>query len=479
MVKEDKDNILTKVINVVWKFFSSVTLTITLLILLVIGSIPGTIIEQGSAQKNLVLMAKIFGPDNAYQALDVIMKIGLVDAYHSWWFILLLLMFTANITICTLDRFPKTWRMIHMPQAPLNDAILSSACSKTEIRIKGGVQKAREMVSKALSGHGYNLSEKRVDNALHLFSQKGKYSRLGVYITHISIILIVIGAIIGAAFGFKGYLELPEGQVSDAFILRDQRTRKPLGFLIRCNRFYVDYYGASDMPKEYVSDLSIIKDGREVMRKSITVNDPLSFEGITFYQSSYGFIPEAEGRIFLSVRAKGDTEAKELSPGVGDSFQIPGTDMAVKILQFNPAFAIDRSTGRVFTYSEQMVNPAIAVEISRGKSPLYSGWILKRHPETGNLPEGHVINFHDYWGSQYTGLQVAKDPGVWIIYISCIIMSIGLTMAFFTYHKKIWARLVEEKGHVIVTFAGSVNKNRIAFEREFEKLVKSIKVTES
>jgi len=468
-----KDDILTKWTNTVWKSLSSVTLTVTLLIILALASIPGTIIEQGSLDKNLVLMAKIFGPDNAYQALDIIIKLGLLDVYHSWWFILLLILLTSNLTVCTLDRFPKTWKLINTPQTPLNDAILMSISSKTELRIKGGMEKAKEKVSKALKAQGYNFSEKRVDNALHLYSQKGKYSRLGVYITHLSIILIFIGAIIGAAFGFKGYVELPEGEMRNAIFLKDQRTVRTLDFFIRCDRFNVDYYGTSDMPKDYVSDLTIIKDGREVLRKSIEVNDPLTFEGITFYQSSYGLIPNAEGRILLSVQTRGYPEIKEFNLGVGDSFQIPATDMNVKILQFNHAFAMDRY-GRVFSYSGQMVNPAIEVEVSRGNTPLYRGWILKRRPETGVLPEGHIINFHTYWGAQYTGLQVAKDPGVWIVYFGCGLMSIGLIIAFFTYHKKVWARLIEEKGHVMVTLAGSVNKNRITFEREFERLVKSI-----
>lgn len=473
-MKEDrKEDFFTRLTNGIWRFFSSVTLTVTLLILLALASIPGTIIEQGSEEKNLLLMAKIFGPDNAYQALEWLIKLGFLDAYHSWWFILLLILLTSNLTICTLDRFPKTWKLMHLPQTPLNDAILASVSSKAEIRIKGNMEKTKEKVSRALKDHGYNLSEKRIENALHLYSQKGKYSRLGVYITHLSIILIFIGAIIGGAFGFKGYINLPEGKMSDAILLKDQRTVKPLGFFIRCDRFNVDYYGTSDMPKDYVSELTIIKDGKEVLRKSIEVNDPLTFEGITFYQSSYGLIPDAEGRILLSVQAKGDPQIKELNLGVGDSFRIPGTDMGVRILQFNHAFAMDKS-GRVFTYSEQMVNPAIEIEVLRGNTPLYRGWILKRHPETGILPEGHVIKFHTYWGAQYTGLQVAKDPGIGIVYFACGLMSLGLIIAFFTYHKKVWARLVEEKGHVIVTLAGTVNKNRIAFEREFERMVKSV-----
>ena len=49
------------------------------------------------------------------------------------------------------------------------------------------------------------------------------------------------------------------------------------------------------MPKEYLSDLVVPENGREVLKKTIQVNDPLKFKGISFYQSSYGFIPPKPG----------------------------------------------------------------------------------------------------------------------------------------------------------------------------------------
>ena len=69
-----------------------------------------------------------------------------------------------------------------------------------------------------------------------------------------------------------------------------------------------------------------------------------------------------------------------------------------------------------------------------------------------------------------TGLQVAKDPGVWWVYIGCGIMLFGLYVAFFMSHRRIWRLVESKKKESIVTLSGSANKNRPGFERIFEQL---------
>jgi len=101
----------------------------------------------------------------------------------------------------------------------------------------------------------------------------------------------------------------------------------------------------------------------------------------------------------------------------------------------------------------------------------YSGWLLKRFPKTWDLPDGNRVEFLDLWGVQYTGMQVRKDPGVGIVYLGCIIMSIGLYMTFFMSHRRIWVSLTEEKSGVKVIVGASANRNRTTLERKVEKLV--------
>jgi cytochrome c biogenesis protein len=289
-------------------------------------------------------------------------------------------------------------------------------------------------------------------------------------VTHLSILIILLGAIIGVKFGFNASLALPEGETSPV-AYKGRERQLPLGFDIRCDNFEVDYYGDSDMPKSYRSWLTVLKDGKEVMKKTISVNDPLSFEGITFYQSSFGTVPNAldRGVVILRAVAK-DGRTENINARIGDTFAIPGTDIRGHIVNFSPALSFDQA-GRPFTYDQNMENPAVYIDFAGVNGKQYSAWFLKRYPQTWTLPDGNRVEFLDFWGVQYTGLQVRKDPGVLIVYLGCIIMALGLYVTFFMSHRRVWVNISEEKGAARITIGASAHRNRAAFERKIEKLV--------
>ncbi len=456
----------------IWDFFISIKLAIVIFATLALTSIIGTVIEQNvEPEKNIKLLTKLFGQSAAPSLYRIFESLGFMDMYHSWWFVAILLFFAANLIICSFDRLPRILKLVKEPIKPLAEEQFKGFGIKKEIVLKERPDKAREEVSDAVKRIiGFNLDEIKEGHGYQLYSQKGNYTRLGVYITHLSILVILIGAVTGILFGFKGFLNLPEGEVSTAGYTRDKQER-PLGFGIRCDDFNVDFYGNSDMPKKYWSRLTIVKDGKEVMTKVITVNDPLSYEGITFYQASYGLIPGsgAKGVVKLKVTSNsGKTENFDLK--FGGAFMIPGTTITGRVEDFSPALAFDEKTGKPFTYAEQMNNPAVFINFYENERPKYGGWLLKRYPETWKLPEGHIVEFVDLWGVQYTGLQVRKDPGVWVVYLGCIAMALGLFVAFFMSHRRIWIRLVEEKNSTRVIIGAGANKNKHAFERKVDKL---------
>jgi len=71
----------------------------------------------------------------------------------------------------------------------------------------------------------------------------------------------------------------------------------------------------------------------------------------------------------------------------------------------------------------------------------------------------------------YTGLQVAKDPGVWVVWLGCFLMVVGVYAAFFMSHRRIWVRIENES----VTIGGNASKNQGAFQSFFDRLVEKIK----
>jgi cytochrome c biogenesis protein len=499
---ENQTGLVEIISEKIWKFFSSVKLAVVLLIILAILSVIGTLIAQNEAPEQYL-------QEYSQATVNLFETLGFFDMYHTWWFVFLLFLLTANLTVCTLDRFPRTWKTITAPLKPIEDEGLKALPFKKEITFKGGADKAEERAAKALAAHRYRFIESRGKGTAQLITQKGVYSRFGVYITHVSILLVFTGALIGAFFGFKAFLNLPEGEASKVVYLRNEpmwdrimaslhiaespviRSSEagvpamPLGYFVRCDSFDVDYYLTADgvptgMPSEYHSTLSIFDlNGQKILDKRIRVNDPLTHHGITFYQSSYGTIPDRKGKIILKIYPKNSplSEGETVVIDPGQALYVRSIDRTIKVLNVAPYGAKNPVTGEVMFYhteNDDFINPAAELEVYKGSKPLYKTFVMKHEAGVSSLPEDYVIKFAGYWGARYTGLQVAKDPGVWVVYTGFILLCIGPIIAFFGSHKKLWVRIQDHKGQTVITVAGSANRNRLGFEREFNKIVEEI-----
>ncbi len=463
------------IVDRIWSLFSSITLAVVVFSIISITSIVGTIIEQqAEPERNIKLLSKFFGDaaPTVFRALDTI---GFTDMYHSWWFVTLLFVFAANLIICSLERLPKIWKMVKDPIKPLSADILNAMPIKRDAIVKGKIDDAKLTVESAMKNVGFKAAVHQDEGGLQIYAEKGRHSRLGVYATHFSIILILIGAVVGIFFGFNASLNLLEGTTSAVAYARNGKDI-PLGFEIACNDFETSFYENSDTPKSYKSWLTIIENNKPVKIKGkevieIDVNSPLRYKGITFYQSSYGFSPTKDSLFKFSVISN-DGKRQDAEVKFEEAFTIPGTSITGKVSDFTPALGIDEA-GRLFTYAEMMNNPAVFVEFTENGKLKYKQWILKRYPQTWRVQDG-IVEFKDLWGSQYTGLQVRKDPGVWIVYLGCLVMSVGLYAAFFMSHARIWVSLKDEKNNTKVTIAASANKNKAAFEQKIDKLIKSL-----
>ena len=195
----------------VWNFFSSLKLTVILLIILALVSIIGTVVAQDDPMKNMSMMVGLFGPQKAPGALNLMIALGITHMYHSWWFVLLLLTLSANIAICTFERLPRVIHMVRKKQEPLTDATIKNMALRKEIKVKGDIEAAAQRAQGAVKAMGYSPNEHRADGEIQYFAEKGKFSRLGVYIAHLSVLLIFAGALIGTFWGYKGYVQINEG----------------------------------------------------------------------------------------------------------------------------------------------------------------------------------------------------------------------------------------------------------------------------
>ncbi len=435
----------------IWNFLISLKLAIWTLILLAVTSILGTVVEQNQPLEKYQQVYE----DWAY---NLIVRFNLFDMYHSWWFLFLLCLFALNLTCCTVDRFPRAVRAVRRPKLILDEATEKSIGLAERWKNKGTVPQLAKSYKNALSRSFAAPRITETEGTVHLYAEKGVVSRFGAYATHVGILIIFIGAILGNLFGFKSHMNIPDGAQGSHIDIRGGKEHVDLPFAVRNNRFWMETY-PNGQPKEYSSDLSVIENGREVVRKTITVNDPLVYKGIWFYQSSYG---QATATAQLSVIRPDGTPL--------GSFSLPANE---------PARIEGYGVIRGVAYEEnfQGKGPALKVAVEKGGRSATEFWIPKGGFDLDRRRgDSAVISFGGLTSSMYTGLQVAKDPGVNVVWLGCLLLTAGMMVSFFGSHRRIWIRLSEaQKGKVEITAAGTTNRNRPAFEKAFAAVLIEIR----
>jgi len=456
------------------KFFSSVHVAVITLIILAAISIIGTVLQQkniGDVNDNMRLFQQFFGDaGRAQRAFDISEKIGFFHLYQTWYFYALLSLLSTSLIVCSLRRLPQTWKIMARPKVELEESGFKASPNRRTLTLPLSRAEAAATVVAALSKGGFGKRESERDGALYLFGQKGAYSRLGIYVTHFSIIMIFIGGILGSLYGFKAYMQITEGDTSDQIMMRgDEGRTATLPFKVRCDDFQVEYYPGGQRPKDYFSRLTVIDAGQETLHERIEVNSPLQYKGIWFYQSSFG---DTGRGLKVSIRAVDPKTgaAHDLVFTGTDILDVPGTGVRVQMQRIFPDFMQDEM-GRPTTRSNQPKNPVAAVQVLLPDGTSKLTYLFKHRPDLKTVAGLPVdLTFADFSSIQYTGLQVVYDPGVWVIWLGCAFMVIGLWFAFFSSHRRVWVRLREDGGATAVVLAGNANKNRERFTEEFERL---------
>jgi cytochrome c biogenesis protein len=429
--------------NTVWQFLASVRLALFTLFLLAVVSIIGTIVPQGKPIEHYV---EQYGENlaNLFHVLDF------TNMYSSWWFTSLLLLFSFNLVVCTIDRFPSIWRLVTMDNLTTGVERIDKMPERTVFHTDRPVAETVAEIRSIFGEAGWKTEERAGEGSTLIFSQKGAWTRLGVIAVHMSILVIFAGAIIGSVFGFKASIMLPEGSTTEYVFLHDkENTRIPLGFQLRCDAFDIAFYD-SGMPREYRSDLTVLKDGREVYSKSIVVNDPMDYGGLRFYQSSY----QATQQLLASIKNQKTT--------TGYRFQVP-IRQEIKWPAENVAFGITAVDGPDFRGKYRY-----KIWFSEGQGSPSEFWMSLGQTVNIERPEN---NYSFLLKERYaTGLQVAKDPGVWPVYIGFSLMLLGLVVVFFMSHRRLWLHIEGHDSGARIVFAGSSNKNKQGFTDQFAEL---------
>jgi len=460
-------------LNSVWKFFISVRLTIVLLLSLAITSIIGTVIPQNEKPADYVQAFGEFG----YRFFDLL---GIFDMYHSWWFQALLLMLTVNVVVCSVDRLSTMWRVIFVKHPSINISSFRRRKNKEEFSSNHAPDQLKLLFEPLIAKRfGYSRTE-ATDSGHFLYAEKWRWTRLGVYIVHLSVLLLLVGGLIGSIFGFEGFVNIPEGETVNRIRLRNSNEFYPLNFEIRCDDFDVTFY-ANKMPKEFRSSLTILEQGKPVLQKNIIVNDPLRYKGINFFQSSYGELPPQaqalnippEFTLNFTLKQTGVTHPKKAT--IGEPIDVPDGLGKFTVTELKKSYSFRGQDLGDTLIGILVQNDGIEIEVAL---PLRFPSFDKMGPIFDKRRKDNVfisVTGLEFPGQSaapqyYTGLQVTRDPGVWVVYSGFILMIIGCYVTFFMSHQRIVVDISRHGETSKVRVVGTAVKNKLAMQRKVKKI---------
>jgi len=467
-----------KTLDAVWKFFSSLRLTIFLLLTLAITSVIGTLLPQN---QDPAAYRQAFG-DAGYSLFSFL---GLFDMYHSWWFLLLLLLLAVNIVICSINRLSVLWNIIFTREPKFNIDSFRNIKSRIEFKVSRNSETMIPAVEAYLSRHfGYRIRQDS-PSGIVFFAEKWRWSRLGVYIVHLSIVLLLVGAIIGSIFGFDAYVNIPEGESTGTVRLINNGEPLELGFSILCNDFDVSFYN-SGMPKEFRSSLSILEGNVTILTRDILVNEPLRFRGINIFQSSYGEMPpsgqshSSPDNITLNITSKETSKTYSLKTGIGQILQIPEGLGTLQLKELRPSYDYrgnDLGPTLVGTMIQKDgVQVAIILPVN---FPVFDRMVQRLDPARSDAVLIAVTDIRNDVAETldkryFTGLQVTKDPGIGVVYAGFILLLAGCAVAFFMAHQRVCIEVSPLKSKTRIAVSCRTNRGTPGMRRKAEEIMEKL-----
>ncbi|WP_072623131.1 cytochrome c biogenesis protein [Spirulina major] len=426
------------------RILADLRLAIVLLLAIALFSISGTVIEQGQSigyyQSNYPEHPALFG----FLTWRVIGLLGLDHVYRTPWFLALLVLLAASLTACSyLRQWPalktaRRWNYYDQPKA-FEKLALSAELSSGSLTT----------LAPLLTAKGYTLFQE--DH--RLYARKGLIGKIGPIVVHVSMLLILAGAVWGSLSGFFAQEVIPSGAQRGITNVIDagpfSASQIPHDWEIKVNRFWIDYTAEGNIDQFY-SDLSVVdQEGTERDRQTISVNHPLRHRGVTLYQTNWGI----DG---VQVRVNNSPIFQlPMAPlKTGSSGRFWGTWVPTKPDMSTGVSLVARDLQGLLLVYGQDGNPLGAVR---------EGTALQ-------LDEDLRLSVVKVIGS--TGLQIKADPGVPLVYAGFGLLMVGVVMSYVS-HSQIWALQAGDRFFI----GGKTNRSHILFERELVSIIESLEPT--
>ena len=468
-----------------WRQLTSMRTALILLMLMGVAAIPGSLIPQRPINPMAVRDFFSTNPELA-RWYD---RASLFEVYASPWFSAIYILLFISLIGCVLPRSfehlqatralpPKTpknlVRMEHFQSWPANG---------NELEIAKAWLKAKRF--------------RVLESEESIAAEKGYLRETGNLFFHISLILILVGVLIGGLFGVRGSAILSQGErfVNNATSydtisfgqITSENSLPP--FTIKVDKFVAKYNTLTSAPEDYTLYVTTVAEpGATPKQQVVKVNSPLTFGSTRVYLQANGYSP------IVTVQDKiGNVTFQGPVPflpqdgnlrSIG-AIKVPDGDPQLGFVSsFVPTYERSSDQGAISVFPE-LLDPKLLFSIWQGDLGLDTGvpqsvyridtsdmkQILLDSLKPGEFlkfSEG-TITFEDV--VPWVNLQIVSDPGKSYSLIGGIVAILGLLASLFTRRRRIWIRV--SAGEVQV--AGLAKNGAPGLEIEMSEFVAKLR----
>jgi cytochrome c biogenesis protein len=506
----------------VWRTLRSMRTALVLLFLLAAAAAVGSLLPQIPNSPERVASYRLAHPFFG----TLFLRAGFFDVYGSWWFALILTLLFVSLIACLLPRSRAMIRTIR--QRPIQAREIDAFPQYRELRVAAEPAAATATARTVLRHHGYRVA--LAEDGRAVAAEKGALREIGSLVFHWAFLVLLVAVIVGKGTGYVGHATIVEGQTwTDAAFNYDGDLRTGrfssgahTGIGIKLLD-YSDAFRQSGVPMDFTSKVDLLNpDGTLARADTVTINHPVSFDGVRIFQFGFGWAPvvtitEGGATIYhgpvvmgqdaqpgdnpLTVPWVGFVKLPTLRPQVAIKLELYPDSVAYFAGLIagvpQPMTRANHPFMRYSVWKGKLLDPSLSGLDTRLMHQVATGGIgrgwtvdlargcVTSGASSSNLPRqlagtvcpagaasGLTMSFPEL--RQYSRLQISRDTTVpWVLGAAILILA-GLVAAMYSSRRKLWVRAEPKDAGSLIRIGGFALQRKDRFEEAFPKIVEDL-----
>lgn len=298
------------------ELLSSMRFAISLLTVISIASVIGTVVTQNEPMPNYVNQ---FGPF----WFEIFAQFSIYSVYSAWWFLLIMAFLVTSTSLCIARNAPKMIADMRSWRDQVREQSLRNFHHHMEWQGAVSAPDLARETARRVQAEGFQVRLIQKEDSVLVTAKQGAANKLGYIFAHSAIVIICVGGLLDSNLPiraqqwlfdkqpfigngiiaeipakhrlstsnptFRGNTFVPEGASSHTTILpmSEGVMIQELPFTLQLQKFIIDFY-PTGMPKLFASEVLVTDhDTGKTFPATIKVNEPLVYKGLAVYQSSF------------------------------------------------------------------------------------------------------------------------------------------------------------------------------------------------